>query len=318
MHQNNHAGGSRTVNSQFAEHAAENLRSLGFPSSEDPAEIIHKAPPKVKMIQGLSLRPADEDLVHPLRAARADFLKGANLHACRPLAKLRKPIKCSLPLAPTQKLQVQMLYASDVDPAYAFGKEVVPALHRQGHNPNAISNSFGSNGNPRGFVSVAGPIPGTNTPFHHNNAAAQGTQTNTCNVPARNGINISISSLQLRGARSPPQPFEVNIEKLYDRLVYGGADIGPAWVLRFIIFANGVTYDALVAPIETPELLRASGGGTRMWGLLLEMKEMLAGKKKYRCLLCPLENRAEYRHNRDALRHFNKDHFGFSFPCEYW
>ena len=126
-----------------------------------------------------------------------------------------------------------------------------------------------------------------------------------------------MSALQHRGARSPPQPFEGNIEKLYDRLVYERADIGAAWVLRFVIFANGVTYDALVAPIEMPELLRASGGGTRMWGLLLEVKEMPAGKK-YRCLLCPLESRAEYRHNHDALRHFNRDHFGFSFPCEYW
>ena len=55
-----------------------------------------------------------------------------------------------------------------------------------------------------------------------------------------------------------------------------------------------------------------------MWGLLLEMKEVVPGKKKFCCLLCPLENRREYSHNRDAMRHFNKDHFGFSFRCEYW
>ena len=260
MHHLNHVAGSRTVNSQLAEHATENLPSVGFPSLDDPAETIHRAPRNVNMIQGLSLRPADKGSVHPLRAARADFLKGVNLHACQLLAELREPM---ILLAPAQKLRVQMLYASDVDPAYALRKEVVPSFHPQGHNLNTTSNSFGLNGNPGGFISVAGPMPDTNTPLHRNKAVAQGTQTNMCDVPACNGINITMSALHPRGPRSPPQLFEGNIEVLYGRLVYEGADIGAAWVLRFIIFANGVTYDALVAPIDTPELLRASGGGTR-------------------------------------------------------
>jgi len=105
---------------------------------------------------------------------------------------------------------------------------------------------------------------------------------------------------------------------LYNRLISEGADIGVAMVLRFIIFADGVTIDALMASIETPEMVRAFGGAKRMWKLLLETKEMAIGKKKYRCLLCPMENRREYGHNRDAVRHFNKEHFGFSFTCDYW
>jgi len=74
----------------------------------------------------------------------------------------------------------------------------------------------------------------------------------------------------------------------------------------------------LMAPIEVPEMVRASGGATRMWELLLETNETTLGRKKYRCLLCPLKKRFEYSDSRDAVRHFNKDHFGFFFPCEYW
>ena len=65
MYQHNHAGGSRAVNSHLAEHATENLPSVGFPSLEDPAETIHKAPTSVNIIQGLPLRRADEGSVHP-------------------------------------------------------------------------------------------------------------------------------------------------------------------------------------------------------------------------------------------------------------
>jgi len=141
---------------------------------------------------------------------------------------------------------------------------------------------------------------------------------NTSGVPTHNGPSTSTLSLRLRGPRSPPQTYEGDVVRLYNRLIDEGADIGTAMVLRFIIFADGVTIDALMAPIETPEVVRAFGGATRMWGLLFETKETVTGKKKYGCLLCPPENRREYGHNRDAVRHFNKDHFGFKFPCDYW
>ena len=55
-----------------------------------------------------------------------------------------------------------------------------------------------------------------------------------------------------------------------------------------------------------------------MWQMLLETKEVMPGKKKYFCLLCPAEGCSGYNYDRDAVRHFNREHFGFAFPCEYW
>jgi len=104
---------------------------------------------------------------------------------------------------------------------------------------------------------------------------------NTSDVPAPNGPSTSNLSVRLRGGRPPPQAFEGDVERLYNRLIDEGADIGTAMILRWIIFADGVTIDALMAPIETPEIVRAFDGATRMWGLLLETKETVTGKKKY-------------------------------------
>lgn len=88
-------------------------------------------------------------------------------------------------------------------------------------------------------------------------------------------------------------------------------------ILRDIIFADKVTVNALMAPV-TPKMIGRSNRATRMWHLLLEVKEAVPGKKIYCCLLCPLETRCEYSENHDALRHLNKEHFDFSFRCEYW
>jgi len=101
-------------------------------------------------------------------------------------------------------------------------------------------------------------------------------------------------------------------------LIHEGADTVAAMFLRYIIFANGVTFDALMAPLQTSDVVSVCDGTSKMWKMLLETKEVMPGIKKYCCLLCPDGNRREYRDGRDAVRHFSKDHLGFSFPCEYW
>ena len=224
-----------------------------------------------------------------------------------------------------QMLQAQLPYTGDVDPMYDFGHRLVPPLEPREHIPNTIIGSFGSNRDIGEWVNMPDPMMGVNPrgacanpASYYGNATAQGGWMNASDVLARNGHNISMPCLRLRGTRSPPQAYEGDVSRLYDRLIREGADLGAALILRYIIFADGVTVDALMAPVRTPEMIGISNGATKMWGLLLEMKEVVPGKTKYRCLLCPLENRHEYRHNRDAVRHFNKDHFGFSFRCEYW
>jgi len=52
--------------------------------------------------------------------------------------------------------------------------------------------------------------------------------------------------------------------------------------------------------------------------MLLEKKEVVLGQVKYFCLMCPLGGCQGYNLDRDAVRHFNREHFGFSFPCEHW
>jgi len=231
----------------------------------------------------------------------------------------------ALSSASMQTFQAQTPYASDVGLPYELRNELVQARELEGHIHNTIRGPFGSNEDIGWFMDVPGPIIAVNPrgvranpPFYHSNATAQGGWMNISDVPASNGPSTSTLSLRLRGGRSPPQAYEGDAERLYNRLIAEGADVGTTMILCFLIFADGVTTDALMAPIETPEIVRAFGGATRMWGLLLETKVTVTGKEKYCCLLCPPENRREYGHNRDAVRHFNKDHFGFSFPCDYW
>ena len=101
-------------------------------------------------------------------------------------------------------------------------------------------------------------------------------------------------------------------------MIHEGADVGAAIFLRYFIFAKGVTVDVLMTPIQTGEVSHVIDGASRMWKVLLETKKVMPGKERYCFLLCSLKNRREYRCDRDAIRYFNEDHFGFSFPCEYW
>jgi hypothetical protein len=227
-----------------------------------------------------------------------------------------------------QMMQAQIPFAGAVDLAHNFGKtgtEPVPAHNLLGYVPDDIKGSSGPNGSVSGPVGVPVPVMDgnpsgawTNASLYCSDRGALGGWMGTGSVPTRNGMNVKIESLRVRGVRSPPRAYDGNASRLYDRLIREGADAIAAGVLCEIIFAGGVTFEALKAPIQTWEMFLAYGGATRMWQLLLETKEVTPGKKTYRCLLCPVENRKEYKHDRDAVRHFNRDHFGFGFPCEYW
>jgi len=222
----------------------------------------------------------------------------------------------------------QMRSAADVNLTYDFGNslpEQVPALVLPGHIPNTVIGSSSSNEDAGSFVNTPGMMmgvdprsTGANPPYWHDNAVAEGGERNTGNAPARNGLDITTSSLRIRGVRSPPQAYEGDAGRLYDRLLGEGADINTVVLLRYLIFAEGVTVDALMAPTKTSGVFHACNGAIKMWEMLLETKEVIPGEKKYCCLLCPVQNRREYRDSRDAIRHFNRDHFGFSSQCEYW
>ena len=118
--------------------------------------------------------------------------------------------------------------------------------------------------------------------------------------------------------RSPPRTAETNLGALCIRLLAEGADVETVDIVREIIFSTSVSEEALMAPNNSYEVWRKYGGATVVWQLLLEVKETMSGEKSYCCRLCPQEHRPEYKHNRDAIRHFKRDHFGFAVSCVYW
>ena len=225
-------------------------------------------------------------------------------------------------------LRQQIPPTADVNLPYDLANGLpghIPALVLPGHIPNAGIGSFRANEDAGSFVSMPGPMMGVdppstwaNPPSWRDRAIVEGGETRTRNTPARNRLDIKTSSLRTRGKRPRPQAYEGDAGRLYDRLLGEGADINTVVLLRYLVFAEGVTLDALMAPTQTSDVSYACNGASWMWEMLLEKKEVMPGKELYRCLLCPVKNRREYRYDRDAIRHFNKDHFGFSFPCEYW
>jgi hypothetical protein len=227
-----------------------------------------------------------------------------------------------------QESQVQMPYTGDVDIAFDFENTkagLAPALDLLEHVPNAIDSSCGLNGIVGGFVNRSLPMTDTNPcdvlanpPPNHKNTDAERGWMVTLDVPVYNGVDISIESLQLRGVRLPPQSYEADRRKLLHRLIREGAELHAATVVHNVIFADGVSFDALMAPIRDREVSRSYGGAKRMWQMLLETKEAMPGQKKKFCLLCPAGNQAGWKEGRDSIRHLNREHFGFSFLCENW
>lgn len=227
-----------------------------------------------------------------------------------------------------QTSQAQILNPGDVDLAYGrrhTNVEPIPALCFLGETTNATSSSSSSSGIAGGPIIFLDPTMnfdprGTwaDPLFHHDSTGAPGEWTNTAGGPARDVMGINTLSQRLRGTRLPPQIYEEDVVKLYHRLIYGGANFRAAVIARDVIFAAEVTVDALMAPIQMREMSVAYGGAKRMWQMLLETKEVMPGKTKYFCLLCPVGGCRGYAYDRDAVRHFNRDHFGFSFPCEHW
>ena len=221
----------------------------------------------------------------------------------------------------------QMSHTADFDLVSDFGN-TRPALGHLGHLGHIPSTNIGPsclNDNTGWFINAPNLMMGTNPPSAranplswHGNAIAAGGENNGSSVPARNGLNNTTSPLRIRGKRSPPQTYEGDAGRLCDRLIREGADIATVMFLRYVIFEKEVTVDALLAPLQPSEVARVCDGANRMWEMLLETKEVMPDKKKYCCRLCPVGNRREYRHGHDAVRHFNRDHFGFSFSCEYW
>ena len=160
-------------------------------------------------------------------------------------------------------------------------------------------------------------------PFHGGSTLPEGVDMRVDDAPTRGGTHISFAlprrtkTGRRAPVRSPPRTEEANLGILCARLLAEGADVEAVDFVR-TIFASAVSEEALLAPINTYEKWCEYGGATRVCQLLLKMKEEMSGEISYCCRLCPETHRPEYKYERDAVRHFKRDHFGFAVACIYW
>ena len=175
---------------------------------------------------------------------------------------------------------------------------------------------------PMGGVGLvdAGPM----VPFHSGNALPEAVETRIGGASTHYGTHAGFPSIRRTKTgrrapvRSPPRTVEANLGVLCTRLLAEGADIQAVKFVSEVIFVREVSEEALMAPIDTHEGWIEYGGATKVWQLLLEMKEAMPGETSYCCRLCPEARRPAYKYSRDAVRHFKKDHFGFAVTCIYW
>lgn len=160
-------------------------------------------------------------------------------------------------------------------------------------------------------------------PFHGGTMLPEGVDMGVGDVPTRVGtyINFALSRKTKTGrrapVRSPPRTEEANLGVLCARLLVEGADVEAVDFVR-VIFASAVSDEALMARIDTYEKWCEYGRATRVYQLLLKTKEEMSVETSYCCRLCPEMRRPEYKYERDAVRHFKRDHFGFAVACIYW
>ena len=152
---------------------------------------------------------------------------------------------------------------------------------------------------PNLLMDVNPPSAWANPPPWQGNATIEGGETNMSDVPAC----TTVSSLRIRGVRSPPQTYEGDVGRQCNRLIDEGADIVAMMFLRYIFFAKGVNVDALLVRLQTSEAIRVYGWASRMWEILLDV---IPGEEKYRCLLCSVRDCREYRYGHDAVRHLTR------------
>ena len=133
--------------------------------------------------------------------------------------------------ANVQRSHAQIPYSDDVGPAYGrrnTSDEPIPGSIFVGDVRNPVSTSSRPIGIAGGLINFFDPVMNVGPrnewdrlPHHDNTGVSRGS-TNREEGPARDVMNINISSLRLRGARLPPQTYEKDVLKLYHRLEQEG------------------------------------------------------------------------------------------------
>jgi len=95
----------------------------------------------------------------------------------------------------------------------------------------------------------------------------------------------------------------------------GGQDFAIAWIPK--AFARGMTADALRRTLSEDEISAVDHDhGFRLSQVYDGFLEKVGDR--FECGLCAEEKRANWKNKKDAIRHFQKFHFGIGETCGTW
>jgi hypothetical protein len=95
----------------------------------------------------------------------------------------------------------------------------------------------------------------------------------------------------------------------------GGQDFAIAWIPK--VFTKGVTADALTRTLSEDEINTLDHDhGFRLSRAYDGFLEKVGDR--FGCGLCAEEKRANWKNKKDAIRHFQKFHFGIGETCGTW
>ena len=119
-----------------------------------------------------------------------------------------------------------------------------------------------------------------------------------------------------RPGKKAATPYEPDLPRLQElSRQRGGQDFAIAWIPK--AFKKGVTADALSRPLSEDEINAVDyDHGFRLSqaydGFLEKVED------RFECGLCGEEKRANWRNKKDAIRHYQKFHFGIGETCGTW
>jgi hypothetical protein len=119
-----------------------------------------------------------------------------------------------------------------------------------------------------------------------------------------------------RPGKKPSVAYEPTLSRLQElSRQRGGQDFAIAWIPK--AFMKGVTADALHRTLSEEESNTVDHDhGFRLSlaydGFLEKVED------RFSCGLCPQEKRANWKNKKDAIRHFQKFHFGIGEICGTW
>jgi hypothetical protein len=119
-----------------------------------------------------------------------------------------------------------------------------------------------------------------------------------------------------RPRKKPAVTCELNVARLQElSRQRGGQGYAIAWIPN--AFTNGVTAGALIRTLSEEEINAVGHDhGFRLSQVYNGFLEKVGDR--FACGLCPEEKRANWQHKRDAIRHFQKFHFGIGETCGTW